>query len=246
MFMSCRFCRSNMSSSYVLFYMLSSYIHTSSLSKFIQAIVVLNFPVKMEEVVQHYQLIQEHNGQPIDVSVHQASMVKIVIHVIQNLKSDYSIYTLLFSIILGISSCANMSCPVFQICSEQPTGPECMCPINKVGNMCQYGTEEKRNNEEAFSTFLSFQNIPVNQLRIVTMVELVLRRKQILQLDNVSVLIITQENDVKNEKIQILVHIILVKHEVSVFYPSPIIVIHVNVMNNLWVNIVNEVSHNSL
>ena len=43
-----------------------------------------------------------------------------------------------FSIILGISSCANMNCPAYQICSEQPTGPVCTCPKNKVGNFCQY------------------------------------------------------------------------------------------------------------
>ncbi|CAF1091235.1 unnamed protein product [Adineta ricciae] len=38
----------------------------------------------------------------------------------------------------GISSCSNMLCPKYQICSEQPTGPICTCPENKVGTFCQY------------------------------------------------------------------------------------------------------------
>ncbi|CAF1005451.1 unnamed protein product [Adineta ricciae] len=37
-----------------------------------------------------------------------------------------------------ISSCANMLCPSFKICSEQSTGPVCTCTGNKVGTFCQY------------------------------------------------------------------------------------------------------------
>ena len=41
--------------------------------------------------------------------------------------------------ILAISSCSNVRCPTYKICSEQPTGPVCTCPGNKVGTFCQYG-----------------------------------------------------------------------------------------------------------
>ncbi|CAF3727659.1 unnamed protein product [Rotaria sordida] len=39
----------------------------------------------------------------------------------------------------AISSCSNMVCPAYKICSEQPTGPVCTCAGNKVGTFCQYG-----------------------------------------------------------------------------------------------------------
>ncbi|CAF3959121.1 unnamed protein product, partial [Rotaria sordida] len=38
----------------------------------------------------------------------------------------------------AVSSCANMLCPSYKICNEQPTGPVCTCPGNKVGTFCQY------------------------------------------------------------------------------------------------------------
>ncbi|CAF4553802.1 unnamed protein product [Rotaria sp. Silwood1] len=38
----------------------------------------------------------------------------------------------------AISSCSNMLCPAYKICSEQPTGPVCTCAGNKVGTFCQY------------------------------------------------------------------------------------------------------------
>ncbi|CAF4786385.1 unnamed protein product [Rotaria socialis] len=38
----------------------------------------------------------------------------------------------------AISSCSNMICPPYKICSEQATGPVCTCPANKVGTFCQY------------------------------------------------------------------------------------------------------------
>ncbi|CAF4738569.1 unnamed protein product, partial [Rotaria magnacalcarata] len=36
----------------------------------------------------------------------------------------------------AISSCSNMICPPYKICSEQATGPVCTCPANKVGTFC--------------------------------------------------------------------------------------------------------------
>jgi hypothetical protein len=62
-------------------------------------------------------------------------MDKIVIQVNEN-KKDF--YRKVF-IILVISSCANMHCPAYKICSEQPTGPVCTCTGNKIGTFCQYG-----------------------------------------------------------------------------------------------------------
>ncbi|CAF3197195.1 unnamed protein product [Rotaria sp. Silwood2] len=38
----------------------------------------------------------------------------------------------------SVTSCANMLCPAYKICNEQPTGPVCTCPGNKVGTFCQY------------------------------------------------------------------------------------------------------------
>jgi Notch-like protein len=32
-----------------------------------------------------------------------------------------------------------MICPAYKICSEQPTGPVCICAGNKAGTLCQYG-----------------------------------------------------------------------------------------------------------
>jgi len=40
---------------------------------------------------------------------------------------------------LVINSCANMACPSYKICNEQPTGAICTCSGNKVGTFCQYG-----------------------------------------------------------------------------------------------------------
>jgi hypothetical protein len=45
--------------------------------------------------------------------------------------------------ILAISSCSNMLCPAYKICSEKSTGPVCTCAGNKVGSFCQYGKQNK-------------------------------------------------------------------------------------------------------
>ncbi|CAF3778690.1 unnamed protein product [Adineta steineri] len=37
-----------------------------------------------------------------------------------------------------INSCSNMVCPAYKICTEQSTGPVCICKGNKIGTLCQY------------------------------------------------------------------------------------------------------------
>lgn len=98
----------------------------------------------MEVDVQLYLLIQAQVGLLIDVYVRRVStannaiQVNITIHFIFSIEEIHSIY--ISSSIIETSSCATLSCPSYQVCSEQPTGPICGCPSNKVGTLCQYGT----------------------------------------------------------------------------------------------------------
>ena len=75
-------------------------------------------------------------GPRIDVFVHQDFMGKIVTHV-RDMTMGMDFLNNRFS--LALSSCATFVCPMYKICSEQPSGPVCTCSGSKVGTFCQYG-----------------------------------------------------------------------------------------------------------
>lgn len=133
-----------------------------------------------------------------------------------------------------------MVCPAYKICSEQPTGPVCTCPGNKVGTFCQYG---KLNERSSFShaMYTSLQIILAVSCRIVKMVVRVWHRIRIHRFVLAFVLNVTRVNVVRYLQATIPVPAILVKHVATVRWHNRIRRTHASVIINSLVNIVNEV-----
>ena len=195
--------------------------------------------VRMEAVALLSWQIRVLLGLHIVVCARRGSTDKTAMHV-RDVTGKRENSIALDCLFVEISSCATMVCPAYKICSEQPTGPVCTCPGNKVGTFCQYG---KLNQRRSFSHTMctSLQIILAISCRIVKMVAHVWRRIRIHRFVPAFVPNVTRVNIVRYLQATIPVSAILVKHVATVRWHNRIRRTHVSVIINSLVNIVNEV-----